>query len=81
MINAYAVVLLTEKTTRSSLHHVGSAPFNRIETPPPYALRSSRFGTEPPSVEDDVDVWRYIAILELHARNDDDDECFLWRDI
>jgi len=24
------------------------------------------------SVEDDVDVWRY-AILELHARNDDDD--------
>jgi len=25
------------------------------------------------SVEDDVDVWRY-AILELHARNDDNDE-------
>jgi len=25
-------------------------------------------------VEDDVDVWRY-AILELHARNDDDDTC------
>jgi len=24
-------------------------------------------------VEDDVDVWRY-AILELHVRNDDDDE-------
>jgi len=23
-------------------------------------------------MEDDVDVWRY-AILELHARNDDDD--------
>jgi len=39
---------------------------------PPYAPRSSRFGSEPPSVEDDVDVWRY-AILELHARNDDDD--------
>ena len=25
-------------------------------------------------MEDDVDVWRY-AILELHARNDDDDTC------
>ena len=36
-----------------------------------YAPRSSRFGLKPPSVEDDVDVWCY-AILELHARNDDD---------
>jgi len=35
--------------------------------------RSSRFGSEPPSVEDNVDIWRY-AILELHARNDDDDD-------
>ena len=43
------------------------------EITPPYAPQSSRFGSEPPSVEDDVDVWRY-AILELHARNDDDDE-------
>ena len=43
------------------------------ETTPPYAPRSSRFGSEPPSVEDDVDVWRY-TILELHARNDDDDD-------
>jgi len=42
------------------------------ETTPPYAPRSSRFGSEPLSVDDDVDVWRY-AILELHARNDDDD--------
>ena len=30
-------------------------------------------GSEPSSVEDNVDVWRY-AILELHARNDDDDD-------
>jgi len=44
-----------------------------METTTPYAPRSSRFGSEPPSVEDDVDVWRY-AILELHARNDDDDD-------
>jgi len=42
------------------------------ETTTPYAPRSSRFGLEPPSMEDNVDVWRY-AILELHARNDDDD--------
>ena len=28
--------------------------------------------SEPPSEEDDVDVWRY-TILELQARNDDDD--------
>ena len=55
-----------EKTTRSPLHHVAQHP-----PTPPYAPRSSRFGSEPPSVEDDVDVWCY-AILELHARNDDD---------
>ena len=42
------------------------------ETTPPHASRSSRFGLEPPSVEDDVDVWCY-AVLELHARNDDND--------
>ena len=44
----------------------------RSETTPPHTSRNSRFGLEPPSVEDDVDVWRY-AILELHARNDDDE--------
>ena len=31
-------------------------------------------GSEPPSVEEGVNVWRY-AILELHATNDDDDDC------
>ena len=41
-----------------------------FETAPPYAFLSSRFGSEPPSVEDDIDVWRY-TVLELHARNDD----------
>ena len=59
-----------EKTTRSSLHHVAQHCLTGSETTPPYAPRSSRFGSEPPSVEDDVDVWCY-AILELHARNDD----------
>jgi len=40
------------------------------ETTLPCAPRSGGFGSEPLSVEDD-DVWRY-AILELHARNNDD---------
>jgi len=63
-----------EKTTRSSSLHVAQHHPTGSETTPPYAPRSNRFGSEPPSVEDDVDVWRY-AILELHARNDDDDDC------
>jgi len=42
------------------------------ETTPPYAPRSSRFGSELPSVEDDVNIWRY-AILQLHAKNNDND--------
>ena len=62
-----------EKTTRLSPHHVAQHRSTGSETTPPYTLRSSRFDSEPPSVEDDVDVWHY-AILELHARNDDDDD-------
>ena len=52
------------------------------ETRPPYAPRSNRFGSEPPSVEDDFDVWRY-AILQLHARNGDDDELYVavWKNM
>ena len=61
-----------EKTTRSSLHHVAHRPTGS-ETTTPYASRSSRFYSELPSLGDNVDVWRY-AILELHARNDDDDD-------
>ena len=61
-----------EKTTRSSPHHVAQHRPKGFETALPYAPRSSRFGSEPPSVEDDVNVWRY-AISELHARNDDDE--------
>ena len=44
----------------------GLAPFNRISS------QSSRFGSSASSVENVVYVWRY-TILELHARNDDDD--------
>jgi len=47
-----------EKTTRSSPHHVAQHCPTGSETTSPYAPRSSRFGSEPPSMEDDVDVWR-----------------------
>jgi len=47
------------------------------EKTPPNAPRSSRFGSEPTSVGDDVDVWR-DAISELHARNDDDGDVGSW---
>ena len=57
---------------RSSPHHMAQHRPTGSETTPPYAPRSRIFGSEPPSAEDDVDVWRY-AILELHARNDDTD--------
>ena len=60
-----------EKTTRSSPHHVAQHCPTGSETTPAHAPRSSRFGSELRSVEDDVDVWHY-AILELHARNDDE---------
>ena len=45
-----------KKTTRSSPHHVAQHRPTGSETTPPYAPRSSRFGSEAPSVEDDVDV-------------------------
>ena len=51
-----------EKTTRSSPHHVAQHRPTGSETTPPYAPRSSRFGSEPPSVEDDVDVWRCAIV-------------------
>ena len=51
-----------EKTTKSSPHHVAQQRPTGSETTPPYAPRSSRFGSEPPSVEDDVDVRRYAIV-------------------
>ena len=50
-----------EKTTGSSPHHMAQHHPTGSETSPSYAPRSSRFGSEPPSVEDDVDVWWYGA--------------------
>jgi len=61
-----------EKITRLSPHHVAQHHPAGSDTTPPYAPQSSKFVSEPPSVEDDVDVWHY-ATQELHARNDDDD--------
>ena len=51
-----------EKTTMSSPHHVAQHRPTGSGTTPPYAPRSSRFGSEPPSVEDNVDVWRYAIV-------------------
>jgi len=51
-----------EKTTGSSPHHVAQHHPTGSETSPSYAPRSSRFDSEPPSVEDDVDVWRYAIV-------------------
>ena len=51
-----------EKTTRLSPHHVAQHHPTGSETTPPYAPQSSRFGSEPPSVEDDVNVWRYAVV-------------------
>jgi len=51
-----------EKATRLSPHHVAQHCPTGSETTPPYTLRSSRFGSEPPSVEDDVDIWRYAIV-------------------
>jgi len=49
-----------EKTTRTFPHHATQHHPTGSETTPSYAPRSSKFGSEPPSVEDDVDVWSYV---------------------
>jgi len=51
-----------EKTTRSSSHHVAQQRPTGSKTTPPYSPRSSRFGSEPPSVEDDFDIWCYAIV-------------------
>jgi len=56
-----------QKKTRSSPHHVAQHRPTGSETTPLYAPWSSRFGSEPRSVEDDVDIWCY-AILGVASR-------------
>jgi len=51
-----------EKTTGSSPHHMAQHRPTGSETSPSNAPRSNRFGSEPPSVEDDVDAWRYAIV-------------------
>ena len=61
--NADAKIQLASRpATRSYPHHVAQHRPTGSETTPPYAPRSSGFGSEPPSVEDDVDVWRYAVV-------------------
>jgi len=45
-------------------NHIKKKLFNAIQpsTTPPHAPQSSRFGSVPPSVEDDVDIWRYAIV-------------------
>jgi len=42
----------------------------------PHTERSSRSGSEPPSVEADVHVWHY-ALLVVRARKEEEDSIFL----
>ena len=55
-------MLRLEKTTESSPHHMAQHHSTGSETSPSYAPRSGRFSSEPPSVEDDVDVWHYAIV-------------------
>ena len=66
-----------EKTTGSSPHHMAQHHPTGSETSPSYASWSSRFGSEPPSVEDDVDVWRYTTVSCLPETTNDD--VLVWR--
>ena len=47
---------------RPRINYVAQHRQTGSETTPPYAPRSSIFGSEPPSAEDDVDVWRYAIV-------------------
>jgi len=61
-----------EETTRASLYHVAEHHPTRLDSLQPYTERSSRPGSEPPSVEADVYVW-YYALLVVHARKEEED--------
>ena len=69
-----------EKTTGSSPHHVAQHHLTGSETQT-YAPWSSRFGSEPPSVEDDVDVWCYAIVScmpETTTNKMSFFVCFVW---
>jgi len=52
------------RVTRTSPHNVAQHRPTGSERTPPYAPRSSRFGSESPSVEEDVGVWRYAELTD-----------------
>ena len=54
-----------------SSYHVAKHHPVRSESLQPHTERSSRPGSEPPSVAADVYVWRY-ALLVVHARKEED---------
>jgi len=64
-----------EETTKASTYHVAEHHPARPDSLQPHTERSSRPGSEPPSVEADVYVWRY-ALLVGHARKEEEElEC------
>jgi len=74
---SYCTTLL-EKTTRTPLHHMAKHHPTRPEMSQSHTPWSSRYGSESLSVEVAVDV-RHYAILQLHDRNDDDDDHLIWQ--
>ena len=60
-----------EETTRPSPYHVAEHRPARSDSLQPDTERSSRPGSEPPSVEADVYIWRY-ALLVVHARKEEE---------
>jgi len=61
-----------EETTRTSPYHVAEHHPTRPQSLQPYTGWSSRSGSEPPSVEADVYIWRY-ALLMVYARKEEED--------
>jgi len=62
-----------EGTTRESLYHVAEHRPVRSESLQPHTERSSRSGSQLPSVEADVYVWRY-ALLVVHGKKEQEAE-------
>jgi len=57
-----------EKTTRSSPHHVAQHRPTGSETTPPYAPRSSRYGSEPPSMSTYGATQSWVACQKWRRR-------------
>jgi len=57
----------TGRAIRASPYHVAEHHQARSESLQPH----TRSGSEPPSVEADVYVWRYV-LLEVHARKEEE---------